>query len=153
LKEDKYAKALAEVYIVLQNSEKEIQDKIPEKFKNFVVQNMEKEYVPTIDFNDANWDDSILEETQAILAIIYRDYIVSKEEREKLLEEETKEESRLERELREKYNPDNIFKNNINIEKNSSEETSLVVIEEKWYKKIFNFIKKYLGKLNKKEVK
>ena len=148
MKDDKYAKALTEVYIVLQNSEKEIQDKIPEKFKTFLTENMEKEYKPTIDFSNENWDDSILEETQAILALIYRDYIVSEEERKELLEEEAKEEERIEQELREKYNPDNIFKNNINTkeDENIVEEKSIAVIEEKWYKKIFNIIKKIFGK-------
>ena len=48
-------------------------------------------------------------------------------------------------ELREKYNPDNVFKNKVNIEKReiqNFEETRLTIVqEEKWYKKIFNMIK------------
>jgi len=148
LKNDKYAKALTEVYSVLQNSEKEIQDLIPEEFKKFVIDNMEKEYEVAINFDNENWDNCILEETQAILAMIYRDYIVSKEEKKKLVEEELREEARIEQELREKYNTDNIFKKNISIEKNTNtiEDTSITTTKEKWYKKLFDNIKKIFGK-------
>jgi len=148
LKNDKYAKALTEVYSVLQNSEKEIQDLIPEEFKKFVIDNMEKEYEVAINFDNENWDNCILEETQAILAMIYRDYIVSKEEKKKLVEEELREEARIEQELREKYNTDNIFKKNISIEKNTNtiEDTSITTTKEKWYKKLFDNIKKIFRK-------
>lgn len=148
MKNDKYAKALTEVYSVLQNSEKEIQDLIPEEFKKFVIDNMEKEYEVAINFDNENWDNCILEETQAILAMIYRDYIVSKEEKKKLVEEELREEARIEQELREKYNTDNIFKKNISIEKNTNtiEDTSITTTKEKWYKKLFDNIKKIFGK-------
>ncbi len=155
MKNDNYAKALTEVYIVLQNSDKELQNMIPEKFQKFITENMENEYVPEIDFNDENWDDHILTETQAILAMIYRDYIASKEEREQILEDELREEARIETELREKYNPDNIFKKEKCIKENTDvvQETSLIIVEEKWYKKIFNIIKKYMKNFNKKEEK
>lgn len=150
MEKDEYARALTEVYYVLQNSEEEIQDMIPEKFKKFITDNMEKEYVPTIDFNDENWDEHILEETQKILAIIYRDYIVNEEERKKILKEQEREERIIEQKLKEKYNPNNIFKNknNINTEKNINvtEEKSIIKIDEKWYTKLFKIIKKVFGK-------
>ena len=50
-----------------------------------------------------------MEDTKAILALIYRDYIVSKKEREELIKKE-QEEVEKEEKLREKYNPDNVFK-------------------------------------------
>ena len=51
----------------------------------------------------------------------------------------------MEQEMREKYNPDDIFKNR---RKDNPEEqsytgnTSMIVVEEKWYQKIFQIIKK-----------
>ena len=87
--EDKYSRALKEVYVILENSEEKIKRKIPENFKLFVSKNMDKEYIPNISFNNEIWEDTIMEETQQILAIIYRDYLVTKEEREKLLKEES----------------------------------------------------------------
>ena len=49
-------------------------------------------------------------------------------------------------EIREKYNPDDIFKkrnqNNTEESNNKEENTSMIVIqEEKWYQKIYNLIK------------
>lgn len=138
---DNYIRALKEVYVILENSESNIKEKIPENFKNFIVKNMDNEYNPHIDFNNQNWENNILEETQQILAIIYRDYLVSKEEREILLKEESEEEKRIEKELREKYNSDNIFKKK---EKNVEEKDEGIILikTEKitWYKKIINKI-------------
>ncbi len=139
--EDKYSRALKEVYVILENSEEKIKRKIPENFKLFVSKNMDKEYIPNISFNNEIWEDTIMEETQQILAIIYRDYLVTKEEREKLLKEESEEEKRIEQKLREKYNPDNIFKKNKEKDKSNDTNTSMIKIEEiKWYKKIISKI-------------
>ncbi len=139
--EDKYSRALKEVYVILENSEEKIKRKIPENFKLFVSKNMDKEYIPNISFNNEAWEDTIMEETQQILAVIYRDYLVTKEEREELLKEESEEEKRIEQELREKYNPDNIFKKNKEKDKSNDTNTSMIKIEEiKWYKKIISKI-------------
>lgn len=139
--EDKYPKALKEVYVILENSEEEIKQKVPDNFKNFIMKNMQEEYNPSINFNNETWEEDIMEETQQILAIIYRDYLVSKEEREELLKEEAEEEKRIEQELREKYNPDNIFKKSTVIKEEIKKETSLIIREEcVWYKRIINKI-------------
>lgn len=139
--EDKYSKALKEVYVILENSEEKIKRKIPENFKLFVSKNMDEEYIPNINFNNETWEDTIMEETQQILAVIYRDYLVTKEEREELLEEESEEEKRIEQELRERYNPDNIFKKHKEKNRSNDTNTSMIKIEEiKWYKKFINKI-------------
>ncbi len=138
---DNYSKALKEVFVILNNSEKMIKESIPENFNNFISKNMDKEYTPKINFNDLHWEDTILEETQQILAVIYRDYLVSKEEREQLLREESEEEKRIEQELREKYNPDNLFKKKDKKTNENEKNTDLIKIEEiKWYRKIINKI-------------
>lgn len=85
------------------------------------------------------------EDAKSIIALIYRDCLVSKEERKKLLEIEKNE-------LYEKYNLDNIFKNNnesekINEEMNSTDSISLTSQEEQiWYKKIIKKILSFLKK-------
>ena len=69
----------------------------------------------------------------------------SKEERENLLERDKNKLLEFEKELREKYNPDNIFKNkknySENIEDNISTETAIVKYNEK------NFIQKLFDKI------
>lgn len=145
--ENVYREAFAEVLEVLKNSDQNIVGKIPEKFITFLNQNKDNNYIVKIDFTDANWDDSIKQETQAILALIYRDYIVTPEERTKLLAEEKEEQIRIENELREKYNPDIIFKRNQTaVQQDLENNTQLIKIKNyPWYKRLFYQALKILG--------
>ena len=139
-----YREAFAEVLEVIKNSNQRILEKIPEKFITFLNENKDNNYIVKIDFTDENWDDSIKQETQAILALIYRDYIVSQEERVRLLTEEREEQIRIENELREKYNPDNLFKKQDqvkNTEEVMTEEVAMVEYKESIFKRFINKIK------------
>ena len=139
-----YREAFAEVLEVIKNSNQRILEKIPKKFITFLNENKDNNYIVKIDFTDENWDDSIKQETQAILALIYRDYIVSQEERTRLLTEEKEEQIRIEKELREKYNPDNLFKKQDqvkNTEEVMTEEVAMVEYKESIFKRFINKIK------------
>ena len=143
--------AVSEVIEILKHSEQQIMDKIPRKFIDFLNENTDKEYKAKINFNDETWDESIKEDTKAILALIYRDYIVSKEERNKLLEEEQKQINKQQQELYEKYNPDNIFKKKVDTSQKKDKESinnmQLIEIKEEiWFKKIWKKIISFLGK-------
>lgn len=143
--DEEYRKSLCEVAEVLENSEENIQQKIPKKLKDFIYNNRISNYNPRIDFSKEDWEEDLSEDAKSIIALIYRDCLVSKEERKKLLKIE-------ENELYEKYNPDNIFKNNnesekINEEMNSTDSISLTSQEEQiWYKKIIKKILSFLKK-------
>ena len=142
--ESVYREAFVEVLEVLKNSDQRILEKIPEKFITFLNENKDKSYIVKIDFTDENWDNSIKQETQAILALIYRDYIVSQEERARLLTEEKEEQIRIENELREKYNPDNLFKKQDqvkNTEEVVTEEVAMVEYKESIFKRFINKLK------------
>lgn len=139
-----YKEAFAEVLEVIKNSNQRILEKIPKKFITFLNENKDNNYIVKIDFTDENWDDCIKQETQAILALIYRDYIVSQEERARLLTEEKEEQIRIENELREKYNPDNLFKKQDqvkNTEEAMTEEVAMVEYKESIFKRFINKIK------------
>lgn len=147
--------AIAEVIEILNHSESEITNKIPEKFMQFLYNNSDTEFKVNIDFNDEHWDDTIKQDTRVILALIYRDYIVSKEERDELLKEEYERLDKEEHELREKYNPDNLFKKNTNItekqpkEQDNSYDNNMQLIEvkgEQWFKKIWKKIISFFGR-------
>lgn len=143
-----YKQAFAEVLEVLENTKQSIVEKIPEKFIIFLQENKDNNYVAKIDFSKSNWEEDIKKEAQAILALIYRDYIVSKEKRTELLKEEQEEQIRIEKEIREKYNLDNIFNNKK--EKKVVENTNLPVEikKETFFKKLINFIKLLFNKTN-----
>jgi len=106
-------RAISEVLLVLHHTEKEIIERIPNKFKIFLLDNSDKDYKPNIDFTSDNWESSLSEDAKGLLAMIYRDYVVSPDEKKELLEEERKEKEKREEYLREKYNPDNLFNSNI----------------------------------------
>ena len=108
---------------------------------NFLLENCDKDYIPVINFCDDFWEDNLREETQAILALIYRDYIVDKEMRKELLTQE-------EKEYNDKYNVENLFKKEIKKENNQNENNTALVEVKKtaWYKKIYNKLLQIFGK-------
>lgn len=135
--------ALSEVIEVLNHTESNIINKIPKKFISFLFDNMDKTYEVNIDFLDDNWDKNIQEDTKSILAIIYRDYVATQPERQLLLEEEKNERIKQEQIIREKYNPDNIFKHHLDDKdpEHTLENKYLVEVKESsWYKKIIRKI-------------
>ena len=147
-----FEEAFSEVLEVINHSENKIKDKIPNKFIEFLKQNKDKEYVVKIDFKDENWQETVKEETLTILALIYRDYIVSPEKRQELLREEQEEIIKTEKALREKYNPDDIFKkekNNISSQ-NTEESVNVDIVVKK--ESIFDKVKKWLKSILNKYI-
>lgn len=134
-----YSQAFTEVLEVLKNSEKSIISKIPANFIDFLNKYKDKNYMVEIDFSDENWDDKVKKETQALLALIYRDYIVSQKDRERLLIEEREEQKRIENEIREKYNLDNLFKERV--DNNTNNNVEIVKYKESILKKFINKLK------------
>jgi len=140
-----YKEAFTEVIEIINMMPDELANKIPSKFKEMLEEESDKEYKPNI--QEPLEQQKLKNETIIILGLIYRDFLCSLEEKRKLQEKDARElqemEKALEEELREKYNPDDIFKKRIQpIENEQEEEKSLTIVqEEKWYKKIFNIIK------------
>lgn len=140
-------RAISEVIEILNHTDKEIVEKIPKKFIEFLFENADNDYKPNIDFYNEKWEQFVQEDTQAILAMIYRDYIVSEDEKIKLLKEEKDEKIKLENELREKYNPDNMFKKKNKEENIQINNVQLIEIKEtSWFKRVINKILKFFGR-------
>lgn len=138
---EEYREAFSEVEQILNLMPSNLSDKIPLEFKKIVSAEKSKTYYPKI--SEPIEECILKEETTIILAVIYRDFLCPKQEREKLIERDSKKILEFEKDLREKYNPDDIFKNKREIkDEEITEEKSLTVVkEEKWYQKIFNLIK------------
>ncbi len=142
---DKYAKACTEVLTIIPYIEQEYAKKIPIQFIKMMEQISDKEYLPKYDISKRLKEQELLLETRAILALIYRDYICTKEERETLLLQEKEESEKLEKEKQEKYNIDfetvkekrNHKKFEEKLEsKNKNTNALIQVHKEVWYKKI-----------------
>lgn len=143
MKENIY-KAFSEVDTILEYSSEEIRNKVPDKFRQLIKNNKDNNYKLILDEHKKLNDQELLIETREILSLIYRDYLCSEDERKELIKINNQ---RLE-EINEEYDIQNIFdkrKNKESAEDDINKETLPVVInEEKWYKKIFNFIRKLI---------
>lgn len=147
-----YIDAFSEVNEIIKMMPDELTNKIPSKFKEMLEDERNKEYNPNI--QEPLEKQKLKNETIIILGLIYRDFLCSPDEKRRLQEKDAIElqevQKALEEEIREKYNPDDVFKNkrqNIAEMKQPTEQTSMIVAkEEKWYKKIFNIIKNLFKK-------
>lgn len=140
--------AFTEVNEIIKLMPEELVNKIPSKFREMINEEKDEQYEP--DIKEPLEKCKLKEETIIILGLMYRDFLCSPEERKKLQEKDAKElqevKKAIEEEARQKYNPEDLFKNKRNEEKiyykEETEEKSMTIVqEEKWYQKIFNIIK------------
>lgn len=141
--EDKYRKALAEVFYIINTLTEELNKMIPKSFIESVENNMDKDYVITKDTIKQN---GLSKEAEAILALIYRDFFCDDETRDAYIELD-KQDLKAEEQ---KYN--NIFKkaeNNSILdvldEKDENNQNNKMVLykKENFLEKILNKIKKF----------
>ena len=140
MKEDIY-KAFSEVYTILEYSNEEIRNKIPNDFILLIKNNKDVNHKLVLDEKKPLNEQKLLIETREILAVIYRNYLCSEDERKELIIVNNQ---KLE-EINKKYDIQNIFeqrKNKTSIDNENEEILPEIINKEKWYEKIFNFIKR-----------
>lgn len=135
---DTYERSYVEVLEILKHIPKTEYEKIPKEQIDFFNNNCDKTYNFVYDENNLN----LSRKTYAIIVNLYKNYIAN-ESKKKIVEDALLYNSRqAEMAKREKYNADNLFKNNNTLHNNpNSECTSLDVIKIKWYEKVFRFFK------------
>lgn len=139
-----YRQSLTELNTIIHYMDIEYLKKLPQKFIEFVNLNMDKDYIPNIDKNTPINEQKLKEDTKVLLSLLYRNYWCDDEKKRALIQEDLVAKNNYEKELREKYNPDNIFKNKSKVAENTiepqKEENNTELIEytePKWYQKIF----------------
>ncbi len=132
----------SDISIIIGMMPKEMKDKISNNFIDFIENNKSRQYVSNINPNVPINQQEIKKETKEMLGMIYRDYLCLDDERIRLQEEDRNEIKKSYNKLQEKYQRDNLFIK----EKKEKEKRLVVVTKEKWYKKIFRVLKKFLGK-------
>ena len=88
----------------------------------------------------------MLDETKILLSTIYRDFIVSSEVKEKICETENFELLQEEKRIREKYNPDNLFKDKTTKIELVGNSIAMVEYKESIFTKIKNWFKLIFNK-------
>lgn len=142
----KSARAYVEILEIIKNIEPQIAQKIPKSLIEYFEKYKAKNYIYKFD-NTKSFDEQLIsEETGGILALIVLNYIANDEEKDQIKEKLIENENKYQEELKELYNPENIFKNRQKETKEASEEenveNSLTIIKPiPWYMKIINKIK------------
>lgn len=102
----------SEVYSILNLLGKEHINKLPISLFSMIKNNRKKEYNPTYNPNISLKEQKIKKESLATIALLHLNYwCKTEEEKIKLKKLFNQNEKKYQTEIREKYNPDNIFKN------------------------------------------
>jgi hypothetical protein len=143
LNNDTYACTYVEVLEILKHIPKEEYNKIPQEKIIFYENNKDKEY--KFFYNGDN--KVISRKAKTILINLYKNYIANLEEKTKIEEILKLNDIKLEIQKQKKYNVNELFKNKI-----KEQYTSLIEVQQKqkWYIKIYTFIKNIWLKNKKK---
>ena len=142
-----YARAYTEVLEILKHFPEEEYKKIPVEKINFYKNNMDKNYKFTIDPEIDLANQNISKEANAIIVTLFRDYYATEEQKVKINEILDLNQKKEELEKKKKYNPDDIFRNNQQLNRdieNLDTTTQLVKYKENFFVKFKNFIFKLL---------
>ena len=140
----KYAEAAVEVLDILNHMNITDVSKVSKKFITFLNENASKEYISNLDYSKRLNDMELKEETRGLLAVMYEKYWCPEDEKQDLQKKFYENEQKYQEELREKYNPDNIFsKKQENITETENSQTQLIEYKENIFKKILNKIKAF----------
>lgn len=143
--DDVYKNAFKEVYEILQNTDEELIKKVPEKFIDFLKNNMNNEYKTNINARIAINKQSILSESEEILSLIFRSYWATDEEKIEFANKDKQDFIENEKYKEKQYKDiTEIFKEKKNINKVTLD-TDLIVspkenIIKKWFKKLLNVL-------------
>ena len=145
---EKFAKSAKEVNFILSYMPVSDVNKIPIKFRNFLNNVEDNNYVPNINPYISIEEQILMEKTKDILAIIYRNYFCNAEERNFLDKKMYENQTYYNKQLKEKYNSD-VFKKRTpkseDSKKNIVNNTMIIQYENKSiFDKIKNFFKKII---------
>ncbi len=119
--------AYAEVISIIDLLDDELKNKIPNKLRDFFENNKNQNYQVNIDSSISLEQQNLLPETVDILAMLKLNYwCVNEEEKKELMNLLNENEKNYQKELEEKYNIDNLFKN-----KESKMENRVAMVEYK----------------------
>lgn len=141
-----YSEAITETLDILKHTRKEDVNKIPSKFMDYLKENASKTYKPELDHTKKIKDMQLKRKTKAILAIIYKKFWCDSEKKKEFDNTLKNNEIEYQKELREKYNPDNLFKNKVSQVETVDNSVAMVEYKESIFKRFINKIKSIFRK-------
>lgn len=140
--------AYTEVYTILQELNEEEYEKIPDIVIKTIKENRNEQYDYEIDDELELKEQSMLPRTKAILFILFRDYLATQEQKQKIIKMQNEERQKNEEEKQKIYNI-NMFDNkqDTKIEEESSKQNiELIEYKENIFTSILSKIKKLFTK-------
>ena len=138
--------AYTEVYTILEDLNEEEYNKIPPEVMNVIYENRNPDYCYELDDNLELKEQPMLPETKAILFNLFRDYLATQEQKEKIIKMQNEERQKNEIKKQKQYNIDVFENKNIQNKAERIEEIQLVEYKENIFKKILNKIKRFFIK-------
>lgn len=145
--------AYTEVCAVLNNMDQSDVAKIPSDILAYYKNNSDKSYNFQLDKYKPFNQQKLSYTAEVVLAILFRDYWATPEQRNRIVQKEKYDLKKIEEEKRKKYDPNFLSLNTnntnnkvINSNKEKEQSQSLALIkEEKWYNKILNYFKRFFN--------
>lgn len=142
--------AYKEVYIVLQDLNEEDYNKIPPEIIETIKENSNEEYEFVLNDELELKEQLLLPETKAILFNLFRDYLATPVQKEKILKMQSEERKKVEENKKQNYTNVDIFKTNKHKdveEKANAQKLQLIQIKkEGFFRKLINKIKLFFKK-------
>ena len=138
----KYKNAYTEVYEIIEQLNEEEYNKIPSEVIKAIEENRNTEYEFELDEDIELKDQELLPETKAILFNLFRDYLSTPEQKEKIIKMQAEERLKNEQKKQEQYNSD-VFVNKQKKQPIKEEHTELIEYKENIFKRIFNKIRQF----------
>lgn len=141
--------AYSEIYEILNLMEDEDKERVPQEVRDFFEEQRMKEYKPNIRTDIPLTEQNLRRETVVLLTILVINYWCDSEEEKQSFIDELEKNEKIKKEIQEKYNPDNLFKNR----KKTKEDVVMEQVEnvemiqykenlftklKKWFEKMFN---------------
>lgn len=137
---DTYAQAYVEILEIIRNMDQDYKEKIPKKLLDFFEKNKDSSYKYNIEENQSI---TFSQKTIDLLAMLELKYLATETEKELLKQALDENDKKYQTELREKYNPDNLFKNKATkVETIIENSTAMIEHKESIFTKIKNWLKR-----------
>ena len=138
----KYKNAYTEVYEIIKQLDEEEYNKIPSEVIKAIEENRNTEYEFDLDEDIELKEQELLPATKAILFNLFRDYLSTPEQKEKILKMQAEERRKNEQNKSEQYNLD-IFANKPKNRDIREEHIELIEYKENIFKRILNKIRQF----------
>lgn len=144
-----YSNSLYQINEILKYVTPNLKARIPKKVISYIQNNKSKDFNWKIDKALPLEKQELLPTTRELITVLYKDYMCDDIARLKLSKVLKENQIKYENEVREKYNPDNIFKErnrSYETNKRTIENNEIVSYKESFLSKIINKLKSYFYK-------